>query len=78
MDDIETRVKSVIRQNISGGNSSTPTGSDHVINSLGADSVDTVGMVMALEEEFGIEISDVDAERFQTVQQIVDFVRANV
>lgn len=78
MDDIETRVRSVIAQNIPEGNSSTLKGADHVIGNLGADSINAVELVMAIEQEFDIEISDEDAERFQTVQQIVDFVRANV
>jgi acyl carrier protein len=41
---------------------------------LGADSLDTVELVMALEEEFDVEISDEDAEKIQTVQDAVDYV----
>jgi acyl carrier protein len=41
---------------------------------LGADSLDTVELVMALEEEFDIEISDEDAEKIQTVQDAVDYI----
>lgn len=49
----------------------------HFINDLGADSLDTVELVMALEEEFDIEISDEDAEKIQTVQDAVDYITEN-
>ena len=42
---------------------------------LGADSLDTVELVMALEEEFGTEIADEDAEKLTTVQKTVDFIK---
>lgn len=41
---------------------------------LGADSLDTVELVMALEEEFNIEIPDEDAEKIQTVQDVIDYI----
>ena len=44
---------------------------------LGADSLDTVELVMALEEEFGTEIPDEDAEKIQTIQQAVDYIQTN-
>ena len=47
------------------------------IEDLGADSLDTVELVMALEEEFDIEISDEDAEKIQTVQDAVDYITEN-
>jgi acyl carrier protein len=43
-------------------------------NDLGADSLDVVELVMALEEEFGVEIPDEEAEKLQTVQDVVDYV----
>ncbi len=46
----------------------------HFIDDLGADSLDTVELVMALEEEFGIEISDEDAEKIQTVGDAVKYI----
>ena len=45
------------------------------IDDLGADSLDTVELVMALEEEFGIEIPDEDAEKIATVQNAVDYIK---
>ena len=47
------------------------------VEDLGADSLDQVELVMALEEEFDIEISDEDAEKIQTVQNAIDYVEAN-
>lgn len=46
----------------------------HFIDDLGADSLDTVELVMALEEEFGIEISDEDAEKIQTVGDVMKYI----
>jgi acyl carrier protein len=46
----------------------------HFIDDLGADSLDTVELVMALEEEFGIEISDEDAEKIQTVGDAAKYI----
>lgn len=46
----------------------------HFIDDLGADSLDTVELVMALEEEFGIEISDEDAENITTVDHVIKYV----
>ena len=48
------------------------------INDLGADSLDTVELVMALEEEFECEIPDEEAEKITTVQQAVDYVKAHL
>lgn len=48
------------------------------VDDLGADSLDTVELVMALEEEFETEIPDEEAEGITTVQQAVDFINANV
>jgi|TARA_B100001146_G_scaffold43168_2_gene36864 acyl carrier protein len=47
------------------------------IDDLGADSLDTVELIMQLEEEFGIEIPDEDAEKITTVKKAVDYIEAN-
>ncbi|HIA93702.1 MAG TPA: acyl carrier protein [Candidatus Marinimicrobia bacterium] len=46
----------------------------HFVNDLGADSLDTVELIMELEEEFGIEIPDEDAENMMTVGSVVDYI----
>jgi acyl carrier protein len=47
------------------------------VDDLGADSLDVVELVMALEEEFGLEISDEDAEKLVTVQKAIEYIQAN-
>ena len=49
--------------------------SDNLIDDLGADDLDMVELTMALEEKYGIEIPDEDAETFHTVQNIIDYVQ---
>ena len=46
----------------------------HFVNDLGADSLDTVELIMELEDEFGIEIPDEDAENMMTVGSVVDYI----
>lgn len=46
----------------------------HLVDELGADSLDTVELLMDLEEEFEIEITDEEAEKLETVQSVIDFV----
>ena len=48
------------------------------IEDLGADSLDIVELVMALEEEFGLEIGDEDAEKLSTVKHVVDYIESHV
>lgn len=47
------------------------------VDDLGADSLDTVELIMAFEEEFDIEIPDTDAEKIKTVQDVMDYIEAN-
>lgn len=76
MSDIEARVKSVVVEQL-GVDESEVTSTSSFIDDLGADSLDTVELVMALEEEFGTEIPDEEAEKITTVQLAVDYVNAN-
>jgi acyl carrier protein len=48
------------------------------IDDLGADSLDLVELIMAMEEEFGLEISDEDAEKIQTVQDVVNYIHEHI
>jgi len=70
---IEKRVKEIVAEQL-GVEESQVTNEASFMDDLGADSLDTVELVMALEEEFEIEISDEDAEKIQTVQDAVDYI----
>jgi acyl carrier protein len=76
MSDIEARVKSVVVEQL-GVEESEVTSTSSFIDDLGADSLDTVELVMALEEEFGTEIPDEEAEKITTVKLAVDYINAN-
>lgn len=72
MADME-KIKAIIVEQL-GVDESEVTPEAHFIDDLGADSLDTVELVMALEEEFGIEISDEDAEKIQTVGDVSKYI----
>ena len=77
MSDIEQRVKKIGSEQLGTDEASLKNDSSF-INDLGADSLDTVELVMALEEEFNTEIPDEEAEKITTVQQAIDYISANV
>ena len=75
--EIEARVKKIIEDQLS-VSSEQVTNEASFIDDLGADSLDTVELVMALEEEFDIEIPDEDAEKMTTVQSAMDYLEQKV
>ena len=77
MSNIDERVKKVVVEQL-GVKEDEVSNSSSFVDDLGADSLDTVELVMALEEEFECEIPDEDAEKITTVQQAVDYVSANL
>ena len=77
MSDIEQRVKKIVSEQLGTDEASLKNVSSF-INDLGADSLDTVELVMALEEEFNTEIPDEEAEKITTVQQAIDYIEANL
>ncbi len=76
MENIEQRVKKIVAEQL-GVNEADVKNESSFVNDLGADSLDTVELVMALEEEFETEIPDEEAEKITTVQQAVDFIKAH-
>ena len=74
--DIVERVKKIVVEHL-GVDETKVTDSASFIDDLGADSLDTVELVMAFEEEFGCEIPDDAAEKIVTVKDAVDFIQQN-
>ncbi len=75
MSSIEEQVKNIVAEQL-GVKEDEVTNAASFVDDLGADSLDTVELVMALEEEFETEIPDEDAEKITTVQQAIDFIKS--
>ena len=73
MSSIEAQVKSIVAEQL-GVKEDEVTNQASFVDDLGADSLDTVELVMALEEEFETEIPDEEAEKIKTVQQAIDYI----
>ncbi|MBT4838765.1 MAG: acyl carrier protein [Methylococcales bacterium] len=76
MSDVESRVKEIVVEQLS-VKPEEVTIEASFVDDLGADSLDTVELVMALEEEFECEIPDDEAEKITTVQQAIDYINAH-
>lgn len=74
---IETKVKEIIVEQL-GVDAKQVTDGASFVDDLGADSLDTVELVMALEEKFSIEIPDEDAEKITTVSDAIEYLKKNV
>ena len=77
-DDIFTRVQKIVKEQLEVDKLSDVTPEANFSQDLGADSLDTVELVMALEEEFDIEIPDEAAEGITTVQACVDYINSQL
>ena len=77
MENVEQRVKKIVAEQL-GVNESDIKIDSSFVDDLGADSLDTVELVMALEEEFECEIPDEEAEKITNVQQAVDYINNNL
>jgi acyl carrier protein len=75
--DVEARVKEIIVEQL-GVNADEVQNESSFVDDLGADSLDTVELVMALEEAFDCEIPDEEAEKITTVQQAIDYVNGHL
>lgn len=80
MSTIEERIKQIIREQLSYNDQQIDVieNGSHLMHDLGFDSLDMVEAVMALEDEFEIEVSDEDGEKITTVQEAIDYVTARV
>ncbi|MEZ5666219.1 MAG: acyl carrier protein [Alphaproteobacteria bacterium] len=76
MSDVAERVKKIVVEHL-GVEEGKVTDNASFIDDLGADSLDTVELVMAFEEEFGVEIPDDAAERITTVKDAIEFIQQN-
>ena len=76
MPGVEDKVKQIIVEQL-GVDAGDVTPASSFVDDLGADSLDRVELIMALEETFGIEIPDEDAEKISTVQDAVDYIQRN-
>jgi acyl carrier protein len=77
MENIEQRVRKIVAEQL-GVNEADIKNESSFVDDLGADSLDTVELVMALEEEFETEIPDDEAEKITTVKQAIDYIGAHV
>ncbi|MDT8386801.1 MAG: acyl carrier protein [Thiogranum sp.] len=77
MSNVEERVKKIVVEQLDVSEDSV-TNEASFVDDLGADSLDTVELVMALEEEFECEIPDEEAEKITTVQQAINYVQAHL
>lgn len=76
MSSIEERVKKIVAEQLSVSDEQV-TNNASFVDDLGADSLDTVELVMALEEEFEADIPDEEAEKIVTVQDAIDYIKAH-
>ena len=74
---LEEKVRGIIVEQL-GVNAEQVTEEAHFVDDLGADSLDQVELVMALEEEFGLEIPDEDAEKITTVADAINYINKNM
>ncbi len=76
MENVEQRVRKIIAEQL-GVNEAEIKNESSFVDDLGADSLDTVELVMAFEEEFGIEIPDEEAEKITRVKEAVDYIESH-
>jgi acyl carrier protein len=76
MSTVEERVQKIVVEQL-GVKEEEVSNESSFVDDLGADSLDTVELVMALEEEFDTEIPDEEAEKITTVQQAIDYINAH-
>ena len=73
---VEKKVKEIVAEQL-GRDANEVVDGASFIDDLGADSLDIVELVMAMEDEFGIEIPDEEAEKIKTVKDVIEYIKAN-
>ena len=73
---VEKKVKEIVSEQL-GRDANEVTDGASFIDDLGADSLDIVELVMAMEDEFGIEIPDEEAEKIKTVKDVIEYIKAH-
>ena len=76
MEKVEQRIKKIVAEQL-GVNETEVKNESSFVDDLGADSLDTVELVMALEEEFEVEIPDEQAEKIHSVQQAIEYIQSH-
>jgi acyl carrier protein len=78
INDIESEVRNIVAEQLGKELKEVSDNNAKFVDDLGADSLDTVELVMALEDKFGVDIPDEDAEKITTLQEAIDYIKANV
>ena len=78
VDDIQAKVRSIVAEQLGKDTEEVSNNQSRFVDDLGADSLDTVELIMAFEDGFGIDIPDEDAEKITTMQHAIDYIQKNV
>ena len=78
MENVFEKIRDIIAEQLGVEDPETITNETTFIDDLGADSLDIVELIMALEEEFDIEIPEAEAEKIASVGDVVEYIKANV
>jgi len=77
-DDIQAKVRTIVAEQLGKDIEEVSTNQARFVDDLGADSLDTVELIMAFEDNFGIDIPDEDAEKITTMQHAIDYIQKNI
>lgn len=78
VDDIQAKVRTIVAEQLGKDIEEVSSNQARFVDDLGADSLDTVELIMAFEDNFGIDIPDEDAEKITTMQHAIDYIQKNI
>jgi acyl carrier protein len=78
VDDIQAKVRTIVAEQLGKDIEEVSSNQARFVGDLGADSLDTVELIMAFEDNFGIDIPDEDAEKITTMQHAIDYIQKNI